>query len=187
MQVEPIRKKSDVKKLLQHLESHPRNNALFAVGINCGLRYSDLKRITVQDVKNVPVGQSFYTIETKTKKRRAVVINNVMREAIDRLLASKDYGPNDPIFQGSKKGYPLTWRSANELIKSWARFLGLRGRYGTHSLRKTFGYHQRKYGGVPIELLQRVFNHKNIRETMLYICIEDCEVDAIPMMHEIKY
>ena len=187
MQSEPIRKKSDVKRLLQHLESHPRNYALFVVGINSGLRYSDLSRIRVLDVSGLLVGESFYTKEKKTGKRREVVINHAMREAIDKLLVSKSYGPNEPLFQGTIRGKALTWRSANELMKSWGRFLDLRVKVGTHSLRKTFGYHQRKYGGVPIEILQRIFNHKNIRETERYIGIENVELNEVPLNYEIKY
>lgn len=188
MLVEPIRKKSDVKRLLQHLAPHPRNYALFVIGINCGLRYSDLARICVKDVKGLAVGESFFIQEKKTKKRREIVINNAMHDAIEKLLTAYPYyKPHEPIFQGSIRGEALTWRSANELVKQWGRFLDLRFNVGTHTLRKTFGYHQRKYGGVAIELIQRALNHKHYRDTERYIGIEDVEVREIPLRHEVKY
>lgn len=141
----------------------------------------------MKDVQDLGVGERFYTREQKTRKQRYVVINQSRHEAIDKLLKSKNYKPSEQIFQRSIRGKELSYKSASALVKGWAEWLGLRGNYCTHSLRKTFAYCQRKYGGVPIELLQRLFNHKSARETMLYVGIEDIEINAIPLNHEINY
>lgn len=187
MRVEAFKDRYDIARLRQHLRSHPRNHALFVVGINCGLRFSDLIRIRVKDVQGLPVGDRFYIREQKTGKQRYVVINKTMHEAIERLLKSAGYKLNEPLFQGTVRGQALSYKSVNALVKSWAEWLGLRENYGTHSLRKTFAYCQRRYGGVAIELLQRLFNHRSPRETMLYVGIEDREIDAIPLNHEVNY
>jgi integrase len=187
MKVEAFKDRYDISRLRQHLKPHPRNYALFVVGINCGLRFSDLIRITVKDVQGLEVGNRFFIREKKTKKQRYVIINKAIHEAIERLLKSKNYGQNDPIFQGTIRGKALSYKSVNALVKNWAKWLGLSQNYGTHSLRKTFAYCQRRYGGVAIELIQRLFNHKNMRETMLYVGIEDNEIDAIPLNHEVSY
>ena len=50
--VEPIRKKSDIEKVKAILKkSSERNYLLFTLGINCGLRISDLLSLNVGDVK----------------------------------------------------------------------------------------------------------------------------------------
>lgn len=105
-----------------------------------------------------------------------------MHKAISRLLRSVDYKPHEPLFQGTVRGKALSYKSVNALVKSWAKYLGLRENYGTHSLRKTFAYCQRRYGGVAIELLQTLFNHSSPRQTMLYVGIEDKEIRQVLLL-----
>ena len=37
----------------------------------------------------------------------------------------------------------LTEPTVNQKVKSWCRTINLKGNFGSHSLRKTWGYHQR--------------------------------------------
>ncbi|MFN2344045.1 MAG: site-specific integrase, partial [Desulfonatronovibrio sp.] len=74
--------------------------------------------------------------------------------------------------------------AANRLVKAWCRAINLRGNYGTHSLRKTFGYIQRIKYGVGFEVLCKRFNHSSPAVTMRYLGIEDKEVNGI-LMNEI--
>ena len=55
----------------------------------------------------------------------------------------------------------------------------LKGNYGSHTLRKTFGYHQRVTFGRGIPELMVVFNHSSQRETLSYLCIQPEEVKSI--------
>lgn len=51
------------------------------------------------------------------------------------------------------------------------------GNVGTHTLRKTFGYHfytQFK----DVVALQKIFNHKDQKETLIYIGIQQDELDS---------
>nr|WP_320011554.1 tyrosine-type recombinase/integrase [uncultured Desulfobulbus sp.] len=186
MNVQPFKDLDDIARLRKHLSDHPRNYALFVIGINCGLRFSDLIRLKVSDVKNRAVGDHFTIQEQKTGKRRAVVINTTMHDAIEKLLAANPtYHADEPIFQGTNRGKALTYQSGYALIKQWAEWLGLQGNFGTHTLRKTFVYGQRKHGGAPLEILQKALNHRNMRETLRYACIDDTEVLELPMKYEL--
>lgn len=62
--VEPIRNLSDLKKVEFLLEKNKRNLLLFTLGINSGLRISDILALDVQDVKD----KKFIQI---TEKRQA--------------------------------------------------------------------------------------------------------------------
>lgn len=55
---------------------------------------------------------------------------------------------------------------------------------GISTLRKTFGYIQRKKFGVGIEILMKRFNHSSQYITQKYLGIEDKEVNGI-LMNEI--
>lgn len=69
--------------------------------------------------------------------------------------------------------------TVNAKIKKWCRTLNLKGNYGAHTLRKTFGYIQRTKYGVGFEILCKRFNHSNPAVTMRYLGISDEEVIAI--------
>jgi site-specific recombinase XerD len=56
--------------------------------------------------------------------------------------------------------------------------VGLRGSYGTHSLRKTWGYHARKHG-VDLALIMHKLNHNNLAYTKRYLGITDEELEEI--------
>lgn len=66
------------------------------------------------------------------------------------------------------------WDSA---IKGWCARLGLKGNYGSHTLRKTWGYHQRVTFGTDIGVIMQAFGHSRPNVTMRYIGIQQTEVE----------
>jgi integrase len=63
-------------------------------------------------------------------------------------------------------------------VKGWCRDIRLDGNYGSHSLRKTWGFWQYKCG-TPIPLLMEAFGHQTQRQTMAYLGIQAMEVAQI--------
>ncbi len=53
--------------------------------------------------------------------------------------------------------------------------MGLTGRFGNHSLRKTFGFQARQHA-IPIELVQYRLNHSSLAVTKRYLGIRDEEL-----------
>jgi hypothetical protein len=70
------------------------------------------------------------------------------------------------------------------MVRSWAEAINLKGQYGAHTLRKTFGYHQRVTFGAGFEILCKRYNHSSPAITMRYIGIEDKEVCEL-LMNEV--
>jgi site-specific recombinase XerD len=56
--------------------------------------------------------------------------------------------------------------------------VGLVENYGTHTLRKTWGYHARM-NGVGMELIMHKLNHESIAYTKRYLGITDDELEAV--------
>jgi integrase len=75
----------------------------------------------------------------------------------------------------------MTVSYLNRLVKGWCKQINLKGNYGSHSLRKTWGYHQRKTFGVDIPTLMTCFNHSTQRQTLDYLCIQPEEVQSVYM------
>lgn len=72
----------------------------------------------------------------------------------------------------------------SDLIKKWTRAINLRGNYGAHTLRKTWGYVQRVEYGVGFEVIAKRYCHSNPAVTMRYLGITDREVSDV-LMNEI--
>ena len=179
IKVDPIRKIKDIKAIKKLLHDQPRNLCLFTLGINTNLRASDLLRITAGMVRHLEAGDELTLKEKKTGKHRRITVNNAVIASIQELLKSRDYQDDDPLFLG-QRGL-LTVSSVNRLVKTWCKDINLKGNYGSHSLRKTFGYHQRVTYNVGVPELMVAFNHSSQRETLEYLCIQPDEVRSIYM------
>jgi site-specific recombinase XerD len=78
-----------------------------------------------------------------------------------------------------KENRPITRQRAWQVINEAAQAVGIQDEIGTHTLRKTFGYHARMKKGVSIELIQKLFNHSAPSITMKYIGITQDELDNV--------
>ena len=177
IKVDPIRKRKDIDSIKKLISDNVRDSALFTIGINTNLRASDLLRIKVGQVRDLKPGDSIELKEKKTGKLRRLTLNKSCIQAIQRLLASKSFEDADPLFVGQRG--PLTVPSVHRLVKGWCRAINLRGNYGSHTLRKTFGYHQRVTFGTDIPRLMVVFNHSTQRQTLEYLCIQPEEIKNV--------
>ncbi len=177
IKVEPIRKEKDVKAIKIMLTDKPRDYALFVLGVNTNLRASDLLRIRVSQVRGLKPMDELEITEKKTGKPRRFSLNRACIEAIGRLLESRPVDVSDLLFTGQRG--PLTIPSVNRLVKGWCSAINLKGNYGSHSLRKTFGYHQRVRFGVGLPELMVAFNHSTQKQTLDYLCIQPEEVRSI--------
>lgn len=172
--VEPIRdmeKLDELKALLK--QRSERDYFLVVLGINTGLRISDLLRLKVSDVK----GKShIILVEKKTGKRKRFLINESLRNEVDQYIVGKR--SDEYLFASTKRPLPITRVRAYQIINGTARKVGL-SEIGTHTLRKTFGYHfyQRT---KDIATLQMIFNHSHPSITLRYIGItQDLIDDAV--------
>ena len=177
IKVEPIRRKKDIDSIKKLIAGNARDSALFTLGINTNLRASDLLRIRAGQVRDLKPGDSIELKEKKTGKFRMVTLNKACIQAVQRLLASKSYADDDLLFLGQRG--PLTVPSVHRLVKGWCRDINLKGNYGSHSLRKTWGYHQRVTFGTDIPRLMVCFNHSTQRQTLDYLCIQPEEIKDV--------
>ena len=174
IKVEPIRHLKDIKAIKRLLQDSPRDFCLFTLGINTNLKASDLLAITAGMVRNE---EELVLKERKTGKERRITLNTITQKAIRRLLDSREYDDDDRLFQGQRG--PLTVPTVNRLVKGWCKAINLRGNYGSHTLRKTFGYHQRVTFGRGLPELMTVFNHSTQKQTLDYLCVQPEEIKDI--------
>ncbi len=169
--VEPIRNKKDIEKVEKLLaKQSSRDLLLFVMGTNCGLRISDILGLNVADVRNKTHIQ---IIEKKTGKFKKFPINAKLLPMIKSYVKGRK--DKEPLFLSHWK-HRLDRVSAYYLIRNACENAGLQERIGTHSMRKTFGYHHyQQYKDVV--LLQKIFNHSSPQITLSYIGIEQDQID----------
>jgi integrase len=179
MEVEPIRdpeKIAEIKKILE--QKRRRDKLLFIMGINMALRIGDLLSLSVGDILD-GTGQISRTIhlrEQKTGKSKRLPINSSVKSALTNYLAERaGCDPAEPLFL-SQKGGTLSRSQAWRILKEAGESVGLKN-IGTHSLRKTFGYHVYKKSGGDIGLVQKLMNHAESRVTLRYIGIDGEKLD----------
>lgn len=174
--VEPIRDLKDIKAIKKILHDKPRDLAIFVLGTNTNLRASDLIAIKIGQVTN---GDELVLTEKKTGKERRITLNPQVQKVIKDLLAVQPGDPEDFLFRSRKKNGGLTSTSLSRLVKSWCAAINLKGNYASHSLRKTWGYHQRVTFGTGIPELMVCFNHSTQRQTLDYLCIQPEEIRSV--------
>jgi integrase len=178
IKVEPIRDAKDIALIKKLLADKPRDLALFVLGINTNLRASDLLRITAGMVRSLKTGDDFELKEKKTGKARRITLNKACVSAIKTLLASAEYRDIDFLFK-SQRSASLSVPAVNLKVKQWCKASKLKGNYGSHSLRKTWGYHQRVTYNASLPELMVCFNHSTQRQTLDYLCIQPEEIKNI--------
>lgn len=177
--VEPIKDAKAIKRLKSILRDSPRNYALFVLGINIAFRAGDLLRIKVGDVRGKKAGDDLLIKEEKTGNLRRVTLNEASIEAIEYYLKNVKLLDDDPLFLGERG--VLTVHTVSRLVKNWCKDVGLKGNYGSHSLRKTWGYHQRVTFNTELPLLTDAFGHATQKQTLHYLCIQPEERKALYM------
>lgn len=169
--VEPIRKIKDIKKLERYFAKHSqRDLLLFTIGTNCGLRISDIVALNVGDVSNKTHIQ---IIEKKTKKFKKFPINEKLKSMIEEFTKGKR--AEEALFTTTFKNR-MDRFGAYYILKTACKAVNLQEKIGTHTMRKTFGYHHyKKFKDVA--MLQKIFNHSNSTITLRYIGIEQDQID----------
>ena len=181
--VDPIRQIKDIKAISKMTSGNPRDYLLFVMGINNGLRVCDLVRVKVGDLRYLKVGDTLTIKESKTGKDNILVVNKTVYKALQTYLET--VRPDDAYLFASRKGEShLQSQAVSKLVKKWTRAINLKGNYGAHTLRKTWGYIQRTMHGVGFEIICKRYNHSSPAITMRYLGIQDKEVHGV-LMNEI--
>lgn len=193
---EPIKSMEDIINISQFLISQKRyrDNMLFIVGINFGLRISDLRTLRFSQIINedCTFRDRFPIFEKKTRntrkhqRNRYITINTAVVEAVTLYLENtpgiclSDYMFRSQAHNCTDKNKPISKQAVDLMLKGIAKDLGLGNRMATHTLRKTFAYHQMVMSGNDprkLLLLQKMFGHSTAAQTLDYIGITSEEID----------
>lgn len=172
--VQPIRDMDTIQDIADYLlVRSERNYMIFMFGIYTGLRISDILKLRTRDVRGK---NNIYIREKKTDKEKSFPINDELKPLLDNYI--KDMKDYEYLFK-SRKGInkPISRECAYKILREAAQAFGLQC-IGTHTLRKTFGYHlyQQTHDIVAI---QQIFNHSSQKVTLRYIGVNQDMKDTV--------
>lgn len=170
--VEPIRDTQKVRDIQEYLKrTNERDYILFITGVYTGLRISDILRLKINDVKDK---KFIYIREKKTSKQNIIEINKLLEKEYKWYCSDKEL---DEYLVKSREGInkPLSRVRAYEIIKCVGKDFGI-DNLGTHTMRKTFGYHYYKQT-KDVATLMKMFNHSDPSITLKYIGIIQDEMN----------
>lgn len=176
-EVQPIRSKKQIKAIGNYLkEWDEKYYIMFLIGIQSGLRVSDVLKLTVWDIQNMSEKK---VKEQKTKKTRFLYLNSKAEREIEKYINEKELEPYDCLVYSRKhdqngNSKPISRVQAYRILRDAGKVFGI-DNLGTHTMRKTFGYHYYKQTH-DIVTLMKIFNHSSQAETLRYIGIEEEEI-----------
>ncbi|WP_321285154.1 tyrosine-type recombinase/integrase [Exiguobacterium profundum] len=170
--VQPIRSKEKIEDMKWSLKKwcSERDYIMFLLGINTGLRISDILKLKINDVKGK---KSFIIFEGKTKKKRTVYLNGIYDELNSYIKTLEE---TEWLFPSRKGNQPISRIQAYRQLNKASYMVDIPDGIGTHTLRKTYGYwHYKQF--KDIAELQLILNHSHPRITLKYIGITDEQIE----------
>lgn len=196
-EVYPFTMQEEIKAMINAFDKHiedatdenkcqiaARNKMMFLIGINVGLRASDLCSLRYSFFMNDDGSfKEFYTLQPKKTKKTGkfvkIFFNQTVKKAIENYLNEYPLEDlNEYLFKSRKGEGHITEISLGRIIKDTAKEVGIDKNICSHSLRKTWAYtiwHNAEDKNKALVMLQQCLSHSNSMATMRYIGIMDEE------------
>jgi len=167
-----------VKKHLAKTSNAERNTLLFMLGINLGLRSSDLIKLTLNKLK------AYNLTQQKTGKSVHIIVPPELLETTINYCGKFEIGADDPLFTTfirrngklRKTRKVITYEAFKWLLSQIGNKIGVNLK--THSLRKTFGrvlYQETN----DIAIVAAFLGHKDIKSTLHYVGLTGELMDSV--------
>lgn len=175
MKVEPIKDLDLIRDMIMYLDTKSkRNKMLFVTGIYTGLRISDLLKLRVKDIykKN-----RLDIKQTKTGNIVYIPVNTQLKKAIIEYVEENNMQSYELLFR-SRKGInkAITRQQAYNILTDVSKKFGIEN-IGTHTMRKTAGYHMYYAVGKDVGIVMQMLGQKDQGSTLRYIGISDMDIE----------
>lgn len=162
-----------------------RNKLLFLIGMNVGIRASDLRTLKWSFFYNDDgTFKESYRIQPEKQRKQhkfiTMYFNATVKKAIENYVSEYPIEDiNSYLFPSRKGTEAICVSSLWRIIKEAAFEAGISQNIGSHSLRKSWGFwcwHKAEDKNKALVILQMCFNHSSTQTTARYIGITDNEI-----------
>lgn len=180
--VHPIREKKQLEAVKGYLRGKSkRDYLLFMVGISSALRISDILNLKMKQLWDGKRPVRFIEInERKTGKYKRFPITPNLSKAIGEYIKEYPNKKQDDYLFTSRKGInrPISRQYACSMLNHACDMVGVKDRFGTHGMRKTWGYFAFQKG-ISLDYICIALNHSSIAETKRYLGILQEDLDNL--------
>lgn len=167
-----------------------RNKMLFIIGVNVGVRASDLRLLTwdfffEQTDNGTMRFRDEYSLRPKKTSKHNKYVHLKFNDAVKRVIQwyigmYPIHNLNDYVFVSRQGDDAISVETMRRVIKGTAKEAGIRQNIGTHSLRKSFCrrlYDNARDKSKALVVLQKILNHSSSLTTLNYIGITNDDMD----------
>jgi integrase len=186
MVVQPIKDQKTIDNMSEYLkQKNIKYFVMWKIGINTALRVSDIIKLKVSDVRNKDgtIKNHITLRTTKTKKVNQYYITDSLKKILKNYTNDmEEYQVLIPAESRNNKTFnkAISRQWAWNIINQAGAACGINDRIGTHTMRKTTGYHLYKKT-KDIVKVQKVLKHSGRTPpayTLVYICIASEEIES---------
>lgn len=165
--------KEEVKKILE-VSTNIKHRSMLALIYACGLRRSELLKLTLSDVQS---SRNILLIrQSKGKKDRIVPIGDKLIQQLREYYLY--YRPKYWLFEGQLKGEPYSAKSLQNVLKNSVSKAGIKKTVTLHWLRHSYATHLLE-GGTDLRYIQELLGHSSSRTTEIYTHVSSNELKKI--------
>ena len=141
-----------------------KHRVLLALIYSAGLRVGEASRLRLSDIDS---GRMMIHIrQSKYAKDRYVPLSPLVLIGLQKYC--KAYQPVDYLFNGSRRGTPLTTIGIQYVVRQAVKKCGFTKNICAHSLRHTYATHLLEFG-MDIVSIKELLGHARIQTTMIYL------------------
>ncbi len=162
-------------------QSPLRDRAMLEIMYGAGLRVSEIVAINLPDID---FKEGSVRVRGKGNKDRVALFGKPCLEAIERYIQAERTEPTkgQPLFT-NRWGGRIIARTAYNVVRRWAKQVGLPPEVSPHKLRHSFATHLLD-GGADLKTVQQLLGHESLATTQIYthVSIERLR-DAVEKAH----
>jgi site-specific recombinase XerD len=154
----------EVKKLLSKVVN-VKHRTIIMMLYSSGMRLSEIADLKIVDIDSKQM--RIKVVQGKGGKDRYTILSSQVLEELRTYYLQ--YRPIEYLFNGNKKGKPISVRTIQEVVHQGLLNAGLsKKHYSVHTIRHSFATHLLD-NGTDLHTIKELLGHSNIQTTMRYI------------------
>ena len=141
-----------------------KHRVLLALIYSAGLRVGEASRLRLSDVDSDRM--MIHIRQSKYNKDRYVPLSPIVLDGLQKYCNA--YHPVDYLFNGSKRGTPITTAGIRWVVSESVRKCGFLKGISVHTLRHSYATHLLEFG-MDIVSIKELLGHSRIETTMVYL------------------
>lgn len=169
----------EVKSLMQTPCTNEQLKRAFLFSVFTGLRWSDITRLTWNELKEDDNGKYFLLTMKKTKKQIRIYLSEIGASYLpERTTADEEQKADALVFDGLPRN-----SATNKHLKIWAHDAGITKCVSFHVARHTFATMMLN-NDTPLEMVSKMLGHSNISTTEIYAKILNRSIAAATLKQD---